>query len=79
MRIKLTEEDNELIVQVGLRVKELRDKLRISQDELALRADTTKSQVYRIEHGEINCSLATLGRFAKALEVEVKQLLDITK
>nr|WP_299069352.1 helix-turn-helix transcriptional regulator [uncultured Allomuricauda sp.] len=79
MRIKLTDEDKKLIVQVGLKVKELRNGLGISQDELALRADTTKSQVYRIEHGEINCSLATLGRFAKALEVEIKQLLDITK
>ncbi|WP_136467794.1 helix-turn-helix domain-containing protein [Flagellimonas onchidii] len=76
MPINLTAEDREIIIQVGLRVKNLRNNLGISQDELALRADTTKSQVFRIEHGEINCTLATLGRFAKALGVNIKELFE---
>lgn len=79
MRIKLTAEDQKLIDRVAIKVKQLRNALDISQDELALRADTTKSQVYRIEHGEINSSLATLGRLAKALGVELKELLDFTE
>ena len=76
MRIKLTVEDQKLIDHVAGRVKQLRNALGISQDELALRADTTKSQVYRIEHGEINSSLATLGRLAKALNVRLSELFD---
>ncbi|MEM6892500.1 MAG: helix-turn-helix transcriptional regulator [Bacteroidota bacterium] len=76
MAINLSSEDKEIILKVGLRVKKLRNNLGISQDELALRADTTKSQVFRIEHGEINCTLATLNRFAKALEIDLKQLVD---
>ncbi len=76
MRIKLTAEDQKLIDLVARRLKQLREKKGISQDELALRADTTKSQIYRIEHGEINTSLATLGRLAKSLNINVKDLLD---
>ena len=76
MAINLTKEDEKVIQQFGLRIRELRNEIGISQDELALRADTTKSQVFRIEHGEINCTLATLNRFAKALEIDLKQLLD---
>lgn len=78
MRINLTKEDEKLIAQVGKRIKFLRSELGISQDELALRADTTKSQIYRIEHGEINSSIATFGRIAKALEIELKTLFDFT-
>ncbi|WP_375325324.1 helix-turn-helix domain-containing protein [Flagellimonas sp. GZD32] len=74
MRIKLTADDQKLIDRVAERVKQFRNELGISQDELALRADTTKSQIYRIEHGQLNSSIATLGRLAKALGVEVKDL-----
>ena len=68
---RYTTEDKEIINKVGQKIKQLRNKHAISQNELALRAEIPKNQVGRIERGQINTSLVTLNRIAKALEEEL--------
>lgn len=44
--------------------------------EVSFEADIELSQVYRIEKGLINPSLSTLASLAKALDIELKELVD---
>lgn len=71
---RYTTQDKAVINKVGLKIKQLRNKHAISQNELALRADIPKNQVGRIERGQINTSLVTLYRVATALEEELCNL-----
>lgn len=73
---RYTTQDKAVINKVGLKIKQLRNTHAISQNELALRADIPKNQVGRIERGQINTSLVTLNRIAKALEEELCELFS---
>ena len=54
-------------------VRRLRD---LSQEELAEGAGIYRSHITLIERGEINFSVDTMERVAKALSLEVRDLLD---
>ncbi|KKU95407.1 MAG: Transcriptional regulator, XRE family [Parcubacteria group bacterium GW2011_GWC2_48_17] len=56
-------------------LKKLREKKRLSQDRLAKLADVANNTIIKIEQGEnINPTLATLKKMAKALEVSLDEL-----
>jgi len=61
----------------GDRVRELRKKLNISQEELAFRANLHKNYVSDVECGRRNVSLKAIEQFANGLDVPLKELLDI--
>ncbi len=69
-----TPDDFKIIREVGLRIKALRNGKGMSQHDLAIEADIPKNQVGRIERYEINTSLVTLNRIAKALNVDIAAL-----
>ncbi|MCX5719239.1 MAG: helix-turn-helix transcriptional regulator [Nitrospirae bacterium] len=48
----------------------------MSQEKLALIADTSRSQIARIERGEINPTLTTINRFAEALQIDIQYLFQ---
>lgn len=51
-----------------------RSTRRLTQEELAVKASVGVATIRRIETGEVNASLKTLGSLAAALEVEVEEL-----
>lgn len=51
----------------------------MSQHDLSIEADIPKNQVGRIERAEINTTVITLEKLAKALEVDVYQLFQQPK
>ena len=56
-------------------LKKLREKKRLSQDRLAKLADVANNTIIKIEQGEnINPTLATLKKIAKALGVGLDEL-----
>lgn len=57
----------EIQVLVGLRIKELRNQLGISQEELANRAELDRTYVTSVEKGRRNISIATLEKITKQL------------
>lgn len=65
-----------LIKALGKRIKELRHEKGFSQEELAYEADVPLSQIGRIERGEINPTISTIGVIAEALKIELKSLFD---
>ncbi len=55
--------------KVGQRIRQLRKKLKLSQEALALKAEVDRTYVTDVEAGRRNVSLEILERLIKALEV----------
>lgn len=68
--------DEELLKQIGDRIREVRVEKEISQEMLANEAEVDYSQVNRMELGKVNFSISTLSRIAKALQTDLKELLS---
>lgn len=64
---------------VAANVREFREKLGISQEELAFRARLHRTYVSGVERGVRNPTVLVLGRLAKALEVEAALLLAVSR
>ena len=58
----------------GRRVRELRLGLKLSQEELAERADLHRNYIGGIERGERNVSLVNIEKIAKALGISLLEL-----
>lgn len=63
--------------EFGLRIKTLRSELLISQIELSKKSGIERAQISKIEQGKINVTLETIDRLSTALDVTIKELLDI--
>jgi transcriptional regulator with XRE-family HTH domain len=62
-------------VEFGDRVRARRQKLGLSQEALALRADIHRTYVASLESGQRNPSLDLMARLARALEVDLGTLV----
>jgi transcriptional regulator with XRE-family HTH domain len=60
---------------LGRNVRDARQRLGISQEELAFRAEMKRSYVSDLERGTRNPSVKAIARLAGALEVEAYLLL----
>lgn len=72
--MNISEDKN--LAELGTRIKELREKNNLSQEDLANDCNIPKSQIGRIERAEINTTIRTLIKIASALNVKVKDLID---
>ena len=70
------ETDKTLLQEFGLKVKQRRKELGISQEELAYRAGFHRTYIGMIERAERNITLSNLKRLADALGVGLKELFD---
>jgi len=62
-------------MDVGKRLRQLREVKGLSQGDIERRSGLLRSYISRVEGGYTAPSLATMEKFAKALEVETYQLL----
>lgn len=60
-----------IALKFGKKVKVLRLKLGISQEELSFRANLHRTYISSIELGKRNVSLVNIEKLAKALECEI--------
>lgn len=68
---------NEKVIKAfGVRLREVRLSLGISQEELANNADIPISQVGRIERGETNPTISTIHVLAIALKTTMAELMN---
>jgi transcriptional regulator with XRE-family HTH domain len=65
-----------LNITCARRVRELRERLAISQDELAHKAGLHRTYIGAIERNERNITLRTLARLAAALQCRPAELLE---
>ncbi|GFO58754.1 hypothetical protein GMST_10790 [Geomonas silvestris] len=63
---------------LGARIKELRRRVGMSQDQLAERVGIEGKYISRIEVGRRSPSLETLEKIADSLDVEMKELFDFS-
>jgi len=68
--------EENFIVNLGIHIRQLREKKGLSQQGLADDCGITKSQISRIEVAAINTTVKTLVKIANALDVEPKELLN---
>ena len=61
--------------RLGLRVRELRKSLGLSQEALALEAGIDRTYVSQIERGIANASLLALYKLSKTLKVPITEFL----
>lgn len=64
---------------LGAKIKEIRESKNLTQVDLASRIEGRfdTSNVSRIESGRINTTVFTLFRIAKALDINISDLVDI--
>lgn len=65
-----------ITVKLGLRIKELRQKKGISQQELAYRSDLDRTYITQVENGKRNISIINIEKIAKALNHSVQEFFD---
>jgi putative transcriptional regulator len=72
-------EKQELTKTIGKTIRTIRKKHNISQVELGLRCLKDKQSIEKIENGKVNPTIYTLYLIAKALNVELSELVEEVK
>jgi transcriptional regulator with XRE-family HTH domain len=65
-----------ILIQFGNKVREIRNKNGLSQEELAHRANLHRTYIGMIERAEKNITLLNIEKIAKALECKIKDLIN---
>jgi len=69
-----TRDDYELrikLMQFGQLIREVRLEKELSQEELGMRIDVSKSQISKLENGTSNMTIATIFKIFEAMKSEV--------
>ena len=67
-------EKRTILIKFGERVRAERLKQGLSQEDLADRAGVHRTYIGMIERAEKNITLENIGKIAKALKIEIKDL-----
>ncbi len=62
--------------EVGKRIKELRQKFGMSQEDFAYKCDLDRTYITSLERGKRNISLENLEKIAKAFKMTLSQFFD---
>ena len=69
------ENEKELLKAFGAKVQHYRNKLGLSQEKFAEKANVHRTYVGTVERGETNLTLLNIYKLAKALEVAPQDLI----
>jgi transcriptional regulator with XRE-family HTH domain len=64
----------EILIKFGQKVRRERQKLKISQEELADRANVHRTYIGMIERAEKNITLENIDKIAKAFGIKIPEL-----
>jgi len=67
---------SDINVKLGKKIRSIRKKQGLSQEELSFESETDYSYLNEIEAGKRNPSVKRLEKLAKALKVSVKELFE---
>lgn len=70
--------NDKLIKEFGLRIRNLRLNLNLSQEQLSYLTGFHRTYIGMVERGERNISLDNIAVFAKVFELSVSELLDLS-
>jgi transcriptional regulator with XRE-family HTH domain len=63
---------DDLLTTVALRLKQARQKMNLTQKEVAEKAGLKQSYIFELESGRTNITLRTLGKMAEVLSVDAR-------
>jgi transcriptional regulator with XRE-family HTH domain len=62
--------------KIGLRIKEYRTNLKLTQEALAFKAEVDKTYLNEVENGKRNVSVINLEKIIYALNVDIKNFFN---
>ena len=62
--------------KIGLRIKEYRTNLKLTQEALAFKAEIDKTYINEVENGKRNVSVINLEKIISALEVTIREFFN---
>jgi transcriptional regulator with XRE-family HTH domain len=68
--------DRQFLLFLGKNIRRLRERQGISQEEFGKAVGVHRTYVGMVERGEKNITIFSLRKFAEALNVKVKDLID---
>jgi len=68
--------DDDILERIGLNITIIRERRRLTQEKLAELAGLHRAYIGQIERGEKNIGLRNLEKIAKALDVNIRVLVD---
>jgi len=68
--------DSKFLSVLGARIRKLRLKKDMTQNELAMLCNFEKASMSRIESGQTNMTILTMIKISKALDVDIKDLFN---
>lgn len=69
------EATNATLIKLGKRIRALREKKKLKQEELAQRAELHTTYLSQVECGKRNISVLALLKIARVLEVDLAKLV----
>jgi transcriptional regulator with XRE-family HTH domain len=69
--------DPKFLANLGAKIKELRLKKDMTQNELSIQCNFEKASMSRIESGKTNITVLTLRKIGRALEVELNEFFNL--
>lgn len=67
----------ETLVKIGMRIKELREERKLTQQDLAYSCNFEKSNMSRIENGRSNLTIGTLLKICEVLKVKLIDVVNV--
>ncbi len=71
--------ESQFLIKVGTKIKELRSKKKMTQQDLAILCDFEKASMSRIESGRTNTTVLTLLKISKVLDVPLDEFFKDTE
>ena len=71
--------NDDIIQRIGLNITIIREQRGLTQEKLAELAGLHRAYIGQIERGEKNIGLRNLEKIAKALDVNIRVLVDTSK
>lgn len=66
--------ENQLLIDLGLKIKKIRLKKNMTQNDLSIECNFEKASMSRIESGQTNPTIKTLYKICSALDVHIIDL-----
>ncbi|CAA0248461.1 Helix-turn-helix (modular protein) [Tenacibaculum maritimum] len=70
------DKEQDILIKIGVKIRKLREEKNLTQFNLAYDAGLSKNQIGRAERGENKLSVIAIIKIAKALEIDVKELIS---
>lgn len=79
MRKSYSSKEKDFLKKIGKRIRENRLATKLSQEQLAFKADLDRTYIGSIERGERNVSILNIQKISNALDISISELFKIKK